>query len=116
MTSLSEDLSFAVSYFSTIGLSAKAINRAFNDIKSKSTITVEDLGDFQRLANDLPYVGDRDYGALLLEQEACRRFGEQKKLLLDSALERADYCAYTSTSGGEGLSRSSHVTRIKNLA
>ena len=112
MTSLSEDLTHVLSELKGMHMNSKALDKMFNVVKSRADVTTTDLDDFQRLASDLPYVGDRDYGALLLEQEAYRRFGSQRVFLLKAARERAAYCAATSTGAGEGLSRSSHVQRI----
>lgn len=114
MEEVQNDIFDAARLIAAMGCSVKALDSYFRRLKSKRTISVSDLNDFSRLASDLPYGNDCDYGALLLEAESDRRCGNDKAILLDAALERARFCASAATSGGEGLARMIHVQRLEN--
>ena len=73
------------------------------------------LAEFHNMAGRLPYAGDSDFGALLLESLAD---GSDDSALarefLVSASYRARWCAESATSGGEGLARAADLNRIQS--
>jgi len=74
------------------------------------------LAQLAHEADLLPYILDRDYGAIAL-QHAARSLADAdlRRHLLSAALARATRCASGATSGGEGLARSSHVRELEAL-
>jgi hypothetical protein len=75
----------------------------------------EIMARFHDCAGRLPYIFDQDIGALILEVAAHKSADRDlRAYLLTEALFRATWCAQSSTSGGEGIARSEHVTRLNN--
>jgi hypothetical protein len=75
----------------------------------------EGLAQFHDIAGRLPYAGDSDFGALLLESLAEGiEDSELAKELLVSASFRARWCAQAATSGSEGLARAADLNRIQS--
>ena len=73
------------------------------------------ISKFHNCAGRLPYYKDRDIGALILEQAAdVVTDNRVRKFLYSEARLRALWCAQSATSGGEGLSRSSHIQELDN--
>ncbi|MBN9689323.1 MAG: hypothetical protein J0M24_03710 [Verrucomicrobia bacterium] len=75
----------------------------------------EALAQFHNIAGRLPFAGDSDFGALLLESLAD---GSDDSALarefLVSASYRARWCVQAATSGGEGLARAADLNRIQS--
>jgi hypothetical protein len=62
----------------------------------------------------LPYVGESDVGALILEVQADKlQDPVVKEFLYIEAQFRATWCAQHASSGGEGLARSLHLRRLE---
>ncbi|MBL8018697.1 MAG: hypothetical protein JNM27_03450 [Leptospirales bacterium] len=71
------------------------------------------LSLFHNIAGRLPPVGDRDYGALLLEGVADRTDDlEIRMLILKHALFRAQWLVDAASGSGEAMARSTHVHRL----
>ncbi|QIO89505.1 hypothetical protein G9274_003190 [Stenotrophomonas rhizophila] len=64
-------------------------------------------------ADALDWPRDRDYAALALQTAAPTAVPEVARLMLRSALARAQWCAACATSGAEGLARSQHVLELQ---
>jgi len=74
------------------------------------------LTEFEVSANKLPWPQDHDFGALLIQKEYKSAISKSiEKLMINTAYERAQWCASCSTSGGEGLARSVHVKELNIL-
>lgn len=72
------------------------------------------IAEFHNFAGRLPYWGDCDVGALVLEDVADDMLpGPRRALLFRHALYRAEWCASAATAGGEGMARSVHLERVR---
>lgn len=71
-----------------------------------------DLKTFVEQAHQLPWPQDHDFGALVLQKFASEATDNIALLMLNTALELAQYCASCATSGGEGLARAQHVKEL----
>jgi hypothetical protein len=75
----------------------------------------EALAQFHNIAGRLPYAGDSDFGALLLESIANDTTDPSlAHELLTAALYRARWCAQAATSGSEGFARAADLKRIQS--
>lgn len=68
---------------------------------------------FETEAEKLPWLWDRDFGALVLQKQASGASDEVAKFMLSQAVKRAQWCAACATSGGEGLARASHIKKLE---
>jgi hypothetical protein len=73
----------------------------------------EVIAEIHTLSGRLDYVFDDDFGAVVLEEAGDEVSGEQRRYLYRHALYRATWCAQAATAGGEGISRSRRIDRIK---
>jgi hypothetical protein len=74
------------------------------------------FAEFHNFAGRLPYAGDSDFGALILEREAdLTATGHLKVRLYREAMWRARWCAQAATAGGEGLARIEEVDRLMTI-
>jgi hypothetical protein len=74
----------------------------------------EAIAEIHNLAGQLPYLDDRDYGAVALEAAGDSiKEPDFKLIVYTHALYRARWCAQASTSGGEGLARAQHIAAIE---
>ena len=66
------------------------------------------------LAEALPWLQDRDFGALALQKFANMAVNKHiARLMIIKAIERARWCATCCTSGGEGLARAVHLHELE---
>ena len=73
----------------------------------------DQIGRFHDCAGKLPYVFDRDFGAMVLEGTAAGVDDRDLRVwLLTEARFRATWCAQAGTAGGEGIARFQHVKRL----
>lgn len=86
----------------------------FDRLEDKSGIN-ELISQFHNVAGTIPFINDRDFGALLLELKAIETKDiNLKKRLLIEGLYRASWCAQGATSGSEGIARSTHLKRLEH--
>lgn len=74
----------------------------------------EMMAQFHNEMGRVPYDGDRDLGALILEAEADGLTDKDLRLFLyTEASFRAGWCAQNSSGPGEGLARAKHWDDLK---
>jgi hypothetical protein len=71
------------------------------------------ISEFHNDAGRLPYFGDKDIGALILESTADEIVDvELRAFLYNEARLRATWCAQAASAGGEGIARSRHIQSL----
>ncbi|WP_419812910.1 hypothetical protein [Bacterioplanoides sp.] len=97
------------------GFNPEIIEQLAADIVGSETIAQAEKRylTFETEAEKLPWLWDRDFGALVLQKQATGASDEIAKFMLSHAIKRAQWCAACATSGGEGLARASHIKELE---
>lgn len=86
----------------------------FERLTDKDVID-ELVAQFHNHAGHYPFIDDVDFGAMILEITATNVSDlNLKKRLINEAIYRARWCAQAATSGGEGLCRKRHISKLEN--